>query len=133
MNPDSAAIKLLDEAIAQHDEAIKQHKREREELVRAKLALAQTNGHPRSRSKGTQPAKDLLGVRLTDSIRAVLNGNGGKMEFTRLKNCLIIRGVRLGTPEKPLRFSANLKTAIVNNPRVFQFDKSTDMVSLVKA
>ena len=40
-------------------------------------------------------------------------------------------GARLGSPDKPLRFTANLKTAIINSPRKFKYDSGQGMVSLV--
>ena len=114
----SLAIKKLDDAIR---EIQKQAERDIQELRRAKEAIL----------KLPSQTQDLMGVRLSDAITTVLNSAGGRMPFSALLEELLGRGARLGVPEKPQRFTANLKTAVINGPR-FRYDKVTDSVSLIK-
>lgn len=115
----SLAIKKLDDAIR---EIQKQAERDIQELRRAKEAILNLPSQ----------TQDLAGLRLTDAINAVLNGFDGPVPFSVLKELLQQRGARLGVADKPQRYTANLKTAIVNNPKKFRYNKSTQMVSLVK-
>lgn len=72
-------------------------------------------------------------IKLPDAIDRFLKSVGGKVLFATLLEELTQRNVRLGNPEKPARYGANLKVAIVNNKARFNFDKKTQRVSLKEA
>lgn len=139
------AIKILDEKMRDIRE---QAERDIAELLRAKEALLKLPLKPESKEvvkvvkkeSGGGPRKPAAavaatqgswkGVRLTDAIDVYLNSVNRPVKFTALKKALEERGVRLGDPDKPRRYAANLKTAIINNRKKFVYDKDTDKVSL---
>lgn len=72
------------------------------------------------------------GMSLTDGIHAYLLGHNGPVPFHTLMEALQQGGVRLGDPEKPNRYAANVKTTIINNKERFRYDKKKDTVKLLR-
>jgi chorismate-pyruvate lyase len=113
------AIKILNLKIQDLEKQLK-------ELITTRDSLAEFE----TREYDASHKKDLAGLRLTDAITAVLNTFDEAIELDMLREILEERGARLGVPGKPQRFAANLKTAIVNNPKRFRFNRATNRVEL---
>lgn len=72
-------------------------------------------------------------LRLPDAVYMFLQNFTEPIPFGDLVNGLQARGVRLGNPDKPRRFPANVKTTVINNRSRFRYDKKRDTVVLVRA
>lgn len=135
----SLAIAALQECLKKLEEDYKgkttelaaQYKRDREEILRALDNL-----------RNPPPPKDAAGIVieqggwegmcLTDSIHNLLLRERKPMQFPRIIKALTVAGVRMGDPEKPKRYGANVKTTIINNRKRFRYDKRSNTVRLVK-
>lgn len=120
-NPNSIAIKVLEER------KIKL----REEYERDLRELNETIERLRSDSARRVPGR-WEGMSIPDSIHAFLLEHRGPVKCQRIVEALVVGGVRLGDPEKPKRYVANVKTTIINNRRRFRYDKRKDTVQLLR-
>jgi len=71
------------------------------------------------------------GMSIPGWVQFYLSQHKGPVPFHDLLAALDQNGVELGKKEKPKRFGANLKTAIVSNRKGFRYDRSHDTVELL--
>lgn len=125
----SLAIAALQEKLALLE---KDYVRDREELMRAISNLENLPAGTPMKNGITVEAGCWEGMCLTDSIHTLLLRSRKPLAFATIVKALGLAGVRMGDPEKPQRYNANVKTTIVNNRDRFQYDKKRDTVRLVK-
>lgn len=137
MNNRSKVLDILEEGrkklIEEHEKQVEEHKRELAELDRVIDRIK--SGPPQTKEQvvakyARKFAGILKGMSLPDSIHTVLIE--GPMPFEKLVETLKIGGVKLGDPEKPNRYAANVKTTIANNRSRFRYDKRKDTVQLLR-
>jgi hypothetical protein len=123
------AIEVLRERLLQLDV---EYRRDRAELEQA---IANLQGGPgrliahSGKNPVVMPGR-WKGMGITDSVHAYLAQCKSAVPFKVVVEALQVGGVELGDPKKPARFTANVKTTIVNNRRRFRYDRQRDTVEL---
>lgn len=125
------AIAALQEKLAMLE---RDYVRDREELTRAitNLQLLPAGTPTKVKDGIAVEAGCWEGMCLTDSIHTLLLRSRKPVAFATIVKALGLAGVRMGDPEKPQRYNANVKTTIINNSSRFRYDKKRDTVRLVK-